>query len=119
MLNRLLNFFPLVSVLFITQTSHSVSAADAFCVVKGFENKTLFSGDCIFQQYGGNGSFSLESPRGLIADYLAIGVYIIEPGIAEVRGLTSKGINSRWGEAVRSSSDKACWVGSDFSICAY
>lgn len=117
--NRLLYFFSLVPVLFIAQIPHLVRAADAFCVVKGVENKTLFSGDCIFQQYDGNGSFSIESPRGLIADYSSIGVSIIEPDIAEVRGLTPNGINSRWGEAVRSSSDRACWVGSDFTICAY
>lgn len=119
MLKKLPHFFSLVSVLFLVQIPQSVRAADAFCVVKGVENKTLFSGDCIFEQYSGNGSFSIESPRGLIAGYSSIGVSIIEPGIAEVRGLTTNGINSRWGEAVRSSSDKACWVGSDFTICAY
>ncbi|WP_017295364.1 hypothetical protein [Geminocystis herdmanii] len=44
---------------------------------------------------------------------------IIKSGVAEVRGLTTAGINSRWGEARRSKSDKACWVGDDFTICAY
>lgn len=35
-----------------------------------------------------------------------------------VRGLTSEGINSRWGEAKRSKKDKSCWIGEDFKICA-
>lgn len=28
-------------------------------------------------------------------------------------------MNSRWGEAKRSSQDKACWVGGDFKVCAW
>jgi hypothetical protein len=37
---------------------------------------------------------------------------------ADVRGLTTFGINSRWGSAKRSRKDRACWIGDDFSICA-
>jgi hypothetical protein len=33
--------------------------------------------------------------------------------------LTDEGINSRWGRAIRSRRDRACWVGEDFTICAY
>ena len=43
----------------------------------------------------------------------------MQPGVAEVYGITTSGINSRWGPARRSSKDKACWVGTDFSICVY
>ena len=48
-----------------------------------------------------------------------ISVTIVATGVAEVRGLTTDGINSRWGSAVRSKVDSACWTGSDFEICAY
>jgi len=48
-----------------------------------------------------------------------ISVFIVRPGIAEVRGLTAQGINARWGEARRSARDRACWVGADFSICVH
>jgi len=47
-----------------------------------------------------------------------ISVTMISPGVAEVRGLTRAGINSRWGEARRSTQDRSCWTGSDFQICA-
>ncbi|MEB3210763.1 MAG: hypothetical protein VKL39_05390 [Leptolyngbyaceae bacterium] len=94
-------------------------AITARCVIKGGSDEIRFDGECLFGQFGGNGSFFIEAPSGLIDGYMSISVAIIEPGIAEVRGLTTDGINSRWGEAQRSRSDAACWVGSDFTICAY
>jgi hypothetical protein len=39
-------------------------------------------------------------------------------GMAEVRGLTVDGINSRWGSARRNVNNPACWDGADFQICA-
>ena len=119
MIKRFLNLLPVISMLVIAQAQQPVQAADALCVVKGASDEIQFRGNCTFEQFGGNGSFTIESPSGLIAGSLSISVYITEPGIAEVRGLTSDGINSRWGGARRSTSDKACWVGSDFTICAY
>jgi len=47
-----------------------------------------------------------------------VNVYILEKGHAQVRGLTTDGINSMWGNAKRSTQDRSCWVGSDFKICA-
>lgn len=77
-----------------------------------------YKGKCIFSSEKG-GHFSIRKPKGQILDGITdINVYIIEKDVAEVRGLTTHGINSRWGEARRSSSDRACWVGSDFEICA-
>lgn len=77
-----------------------------------------YKGKCIFTSEKG-GSFSIRKPKGQILDGITdINVYVIEKGVAEVRGLTTSGINSRWGEALRSKSDKACWVGEDFEICA-
>lgn len=79
----------------------------------------LVDGPCRFTPYKG-GSFTLD--RGpnepLKDDILSVTVSIIEPGRAEVRGLTDRGINARWGNANRWSKDPACWVGSDFEVCA-
>lgn len=77
-----------------------------------------YKGKCIFQSEKG-GSFSIKKPKGEILDGISdINVYVVKKGVAEVSGLTTYGINSRWGTAVRSSSDKACWIGDDFTICA-
>ena len=106
-------------MLVIVQAQKPAQASDAFCIIKGISDEIVFQNDCIFKQYGGNGSFSIQSSSGLIADRISISVSIIEPDIAEVRGLTTAGINSRWGKAKRSNSDPACWIGSDFAICVY
>jgi hypothetical protein len=119
MLKRFLNVVPVISMLVVAQIQQPAQAADAFCIVKG-TSAVHFRGNCIFKQFGGNGSFSIESPSGRIkGEVVMINVYVTEPGVAEVRGLTTSGINSRWGRARRSTSDPACWVGSDFTICAY
>ncbi|HEX9050384.1 MAG TPA: hypothetical protein VF841_07640 [Anaeromyxobacter sp.] len=78
-------------------------------------------GPCRFLPDGKGGSFSLSALDGqspLFEDILVLSVDVVAPGKAEVRGLTSEGINSRWGEARRSKKDPACWTGSDFEICA-
>lgn len=80
-----------------------------------------FKGKCLFMPEKG-GSFSLSNVKGvkpLTENVTNVSVSIIEKGVAEVRGLTTDGGNSRWGEARRSDKDKACWVGSDFRICAW
>lgn len=67
------------------------------------------------------GSFSLSAVGGqgeLFPEVSMVSVYVVEPGVAEVRGLTAAGINSRWGEAQRSAKDRACWTGGDFEVCA-
>jgi len=79
-----------------------------------------YSGPCMFLAEK-NGSFSVQmrdrSP--LYPDVSVVTVSVTEPGKAQVFGLTTSGNNSRWGEATRSADDKACWVGSDFEVCAY
>lgn len=68
------------------------------------------------------GTFSVQMPGGndgIAAGTTNVSVAVIAPGEAEVRGLTRDGINSRWGSATRSREDPACWVGSDFRVCAY
>ena len=81
-----------------------------------------FNGRCRFTPDGRSGSFSLGNIGGqgaLYGSILVVSVSIVSRGLAEVRGLTRAGINSRWGEARRSTRDRACWVGSDFRICAW
>lgn len=84
-------------------------------------NQTIYKGQCAFIP-DTKGSFGLANPdkKQPLTDTVSIlSVYIIEKGVAEVRGLTADGINSRWGEAKRSATDKACWVGEDFKVCAW
>lgn len=85
------------------------------------EGKVQVSGKCRFTPDAG-GSFTIEhaDPKRSIffGEIMSITVSIVSPGVAEVRGLTRQGVNSRWGEARRMANDRACWQGSDFRICA-
>lgn len=96
-------------------------ARDARCRI--YQNGQLaLDRICDFQPDGRNGSFAISSVRrgnALLPGITLVTVSVFRPGVAEVRGLTRDGINSRWGEARRSSRDRACWVGSDFRICVY
>jgi len=94
------------------------SARPAKCVVIG-AGMTPYKGSCNFTPDAG-GSFAIE-PIGKpgFDGVTIVSVSIVSPGVAEVRGLTRDGVNSRWGEAQRSKSDPACWVGDDFKICVY
>ena len=92
----------------------------ARCVITGEQNRVLFSGPCLFSA-GPGGSFHLRPVRGraLVGETTDLTVTVLRPGVADVRGLTVRGINSRWGEARRSRRDRACWAGEGFSVCAY
>ncbi len=89
------------------------------CLVES-GGKVEFKGKCAFTpEKGGTFSLSnLDRTKPLYGSILDVSVYVVGRGEAEVRGLTKEGINSRWGEARRSKEDPACWVGSDFKICA-
>ncbi len=87
-----------------------------------------FHEPCLFRAEEG-GSFSLGSTDQVAGvlfssddkdfpDIVSVSVSIVAPGEAEVRGVTSFGVNSRWGRAIRSAEDPACWVGEGFRICA-
>jgi hypothetical protein len=117
-MNKLLSTLCLTAVLSVPLLPQSAQAKEATCVIRS-NNEIRFRGKCNFNQFAGNGSFWIEAKSGLIAGRESISVNIVAPGVAEVYGLTTRGINSRWGEARRSQSDRACWVGSDFTICAY
>lgn len=102
----------------IPATSAAAKARIARCVIASAGSPT-WRGPCWFEAERG-GSFNVGAQRGNFGGEVeSVSVSIIAPGVAEVRGLTSAGINSRWGEARRSRRDGACWIGSDFSICVY
>ncbi|QCI66354.1 hypothetical protein [Phreatobacter stygius] len=96
-------------------------ARDVSCRIEQ-QGKVVLDRTCDFQADGRDGSFVL-SARGrhgnLLPRISMVTVSVVSPGVAEVRGLTLDGINSRWGEARRSARDGACWEGSDFRICAH
>ena len=88
-------------------------------IVSGGED--VLDAPCQFSPQS-NGGFTLMSQSGDGAIYgriQSVSVSKIDSKTAEVSGLTSDGINSRWGQATRSAQDPACWSGSDFSVCAY
>ena len=60
--------------------------------------------------------YNIERADGkpLLEGILSVSITEIKPGLAQVSGVTTSGINSRWGKA---SFDSDCWAGSDFRIC--
>ena len=91
----------------------------ARCVIVS-NGAPTYRGPCRFLPERG-GTFTVTPPRGreFPSGHTGISVAIVEPGVAEVYGNTPRGPSSRWGTAVRSRRDRACWNGPDFSICAY
>ena len=82
--------------------------------------KVEMSGTCRFTSEK-DGSFALANAyrdKPLFGNILTVSASIVVTDVAEVRGLTVRGNNSRWGTARRSTRDRACWEGSDFRICA-
>lgn len=94
-------------------------AREVRCVINS-NGLPTYSGPCLFYPETG-GSFTVTPPRGrnFPGEVTGISVSIEEPGVAQVHGLTPTGPASRWGTAVRSRRDRACWEGPDFSVCAY
>jgi hypothetical protein len=108
-----------LAVLIVPGGAAEAKPREARCLVKA-AGAPDYRGPCRFGPEE-RGSFTIE-PAGRRAfgnAVSSISVSIVSPGLAEVRGLTAEGINSRWGEARRSKRDRACWLGSDFSICVY
>ena len=102
----------------VATTSAEARPRAASCTVE--VDGRSWSGPCVFESERG-GSFSISRPgqRYFPGGYGVISLTLYGRGVAEVRGLTRGGINSRWGEARRSNRDRACWVGDDFRVCAY
>lgn len=112
-------FILLFAVAALLASATVAEARPARCVIVSNGEKP-FEGICDFSADSRDGSFTLSRAKGrkfLKID--PISVAVVSPGTAEVRGLTPDGINSRWGEAKRSTSDPTCWIGADFKICAY
>jgi hypothetical protein len=108
--------FALAPVLLFAATA--AEARPARCVVAS-AGAPVWRGPCDFVAERG-GSFGIRPYRGAFPGGITdISVTVLRPGLADVRGLTRQGINSRWGEARRSARDRACWIGSDFSVCVY
>lgn len=93
-------------------------AKNARCVIDS--EGTAYRGPCEYHVAKG-GTFTITPVRTntFAGGATSITVFIIRPGVADVRGLTVDGINSRWGRARRVPSDRACWAGDDFTICVY
>jgi hypothetical protein len=91
----------------------------ARCVITSAGEKP-YSGPCSFRPES-KGSFTVDpvGKRLFFPDIVDVEVSLTGPGTAEVRGLTTSGINSRWGAARRSRRDPACWDGRDFRVCVY
>jgi hypothetical protein len=96
--------------------AHIAEARPVRCVLTG---SVQYVGKCDFIRGGASFSLSPIGRASFPGGINPVSVAIDTPGVAEVRGLTRDGINSRWGEARRSKKDPACWEGSDFRICAY
>jgi len=90
----------------------------ARCVIDS--EGTSYNGPCQYNVARG-GTFTVTPIHGRSfgQGVVSVTVYMTQRGVADVRGLTRDGINSRWGRAVRSRRDSACWLGEDFSVCAY
>ncbi len=93
-------------------------AKNARCVIDS--EGTSYRGPCEYHVAKG-GTFTVTPVREntFAGGATSITVFVMRAGVAEVRGLTDSGINSRWGRAVRSRRDGACWVGDDFKVCVY
>jgi len=110
---------PLLAALMLVAAAAPALARDAGCRIEQ-AGRVVLDRTCDFQAEGRDGSFSLSARDGgsLFPGMSVVTLSVIEPGLAEVRGLTRDGINSRWGTARRSARDGACWQGDDFRICA-
>jgi hypothetical protein len=108
-----------LAALIIAEGPAQARPREAQCLVKAAGARD-YRGPCRFSPEK-RGSFTIEpvGRRAFGNGVTSISASMVSPGVAEVRGLTGEGINSRWGEARRSKRDRACWLGSDFSICVY
>ncbi len=83
------------------------------------QDASSFEGPCVYLPDEDN-SFSVAGVNEsiLLGETVLVTVFVTELPLAQVSGLTTGGINSRWGEARRSDDDPSCWIGDDFTVCA-
>lgn len=79
-----------------------------------------FRGDCDFEPRG-RGSFSVTLPEdaAFYDDVTQLLVTVFLEGQADVRAIRADGTSDMVGEAKRSETYPACWIGTGFSVCAY
>lgn len=114
-----IKFSILAGIFALGLLSQTVQAKTATCLITEGAS-TTYKGKCDFRSEAG-GTFSV-SPIGkktFDGERTTVSVYMLGNNTAQVRGLTTAGINAMWGDAVRSNTQKACWVGDDFKICAW
>ena len=112
----------------ITTVAQSRKLNNAQCILITSEQIETMNEDCHFEP-SVNGSFTISKvdktgepvrcflgkedwDKDLKVKYpciMFVSAWIIEEGVAEVRGLTTAGINSRWGRYVRDPDEPACW----------
>ena len=81
--------------------------------------RQLYKGKCQFEAQGG-GSFYISHPSFVQkVGVEGLMVLVERKNQAVVQATRIGGGGSVWGEATRSQSQKACWIGSDFKICAW
>jgi hypothetical protein len=80
-------------------------------------NGAVYAGPCTVLSDDESTGIVLPETTPEFEQIVSIGLFEFEPGQWEVRGLTTDGLNSRWGTATRVSGEETCWQGSDFRIC--
>lgn len=107
----------LLTTVALAVCSQASFAKSATCQIDE-KGKTTFKGKCNFYA-DSDGSFTItntNSNRPLIRNITDITVTINEKDFANVHSTSKSGNEIRWGQAKRT---KACWVGSDFKVCAW
>ena len=81
--------------------------------------RQLYKGKCQFEAQG-SGSFYISHPS-FVQKVGVEGLMVIveRKNQAVVQATRIGGGGSIWGEAIRSQTQKACWVGNNFKICAW
>lgn len=93
----------------------AANGSDAICEITAKGERV--DGVCRFTPRRG-GSFDISMTDGRpMGGATSLSLDIVAPGMGEVRGLTAFGVRSRWGEARRMGEDRACWRGTDFTLC--
>lgn len=116
--NKIVSILFLGLMLAIVPSITQAKAKNATCQVDE-GGKTLYKGACKFEPQGG-GSFYISHPN-MTQKVKVEGLMVIieSKDYAVVQATKLGGGGSMWGDAVRSQTQKACWVGSSFKICAW
>ena len=96
----------------------TASPKSAVCQINE-DGRQLYKGKCQFEAQGG-GSFYISHPSFVQkVGVEGLMVTVERKNQAVVQATRIGGGGSIWGEATRSQTQKACWVGNNFKICAW